>query len=204
MVAGINEVSELADEVACANRNQGQGIEEINKAMTQVDGLTQRNAATSEEAASASEELSAQAGELKAMVATLVQVARGGDGPAFGTRSGLALSLGSYGRATPHGFHPVRRYLRRGPRPGNPLAVETGGEDMNILRLIEPWAILLLCLVVGTASGQTPMEISAFGDLVLPFGSSETNGDQFQVNQAELDLTAEVGPGATADMALAL
>ena len=73
---------------------------------------------------------------------------------------------------------------------------------MNILRLIEPWAILLLCLVVGTASGQTPMEISAFGDLVLPFGSSETNGDQFQVNQAELDLTAEVGPGATADMAL--
>ena len=88
VVAGINEVSELADEVACANRNQGQGIEEINKAMTQVDGLTQRNAATSEEAASASEELSAQAGELKAMVATLVQVARGGDGQLSGRDPG--------------------------------------------------------------------------------------------------------------------
>jgi methyl-accepting chemotaxis protein len=45
--------------------------------MTQMDRVTQTNAANAEESASASEELSAQARELNEMVAVLIRTVRG-------------------------------------------------------------------------------------------------------------------------------
>ena len=71
------KLSQLVSEVSSATREQAQGIAQVNTAMSQLDQVTQANAASSEEAASASEELSAQAAELDQMVEDLVVIVRG-------------------------------------------------------------------------------------------------------------------------------
>lgn len=62
------QVGHLIGEIASSSREQAQGVEQINKAVVEMDGVTQSNAANAEESASASEELSSQAGGLRNMV----------------------------------------------------------------------------------------------------------------------------------------
>jgi methyl-accepting chemotaxis protein len=64
--------------VAAASVEQAQGVEQINKAITQMDSVTQQNAANAEEAASSSEELSAQAEVLNGLVQELSGIVFGG------------------------------------------------------------------------------------------------------------------------------
>ena len=72
------KVGELVGEIAAASTEQSQGIEQVNIAVTEMDKVTQQNAATAEESASASEELNAQAEEMKSFVADLAAMV-GGD-----------------------------------------------------------------------------------------------------------------------------
>lgn len=67
----VRQVDELAAEVATASREQSQGIEQVNAAVTQMDKVTQSNAANAEQSASAAAELHAQADALKTAVASL-------------------------------------------------------------------------------------------------------------------------------------
>jgi methyl-accepting chemotaxis protein len=81
LVPGIRKTAELVQEVAAASREQAAGVSQINKAMTKVDQVTQRNASASEELASTAEEMAAQAEALQDLVsffrvAGLEQVAR--------------------------------------------------------------------------------------------------------------------------------
>jgi len=55
------KVKILVDEVNLGSQEQARGIEQISKAVAQMDQVTQTTAANAEESASASEELSAQA-----------------------------------------------------------------------------------------------------------------------------------------------
>jgi methyl-accepting chemotaxis protein len=71
------KISLLIDEIEAASKEQAQGIEQINKAVVEMDKVVQRNAASAEEAASASEELNAQATETKAYVRNLMAVIHG-------------------------------------------------------------------------------------------------------------------------------
>jgi methyl-accepting chemotaxis protein len=48
-------------EITAASREQAQGIEQVNKAVMDLDKVVQQNASGAEESASASEELNAQA-----------------------------------------------------------------------------------------------------------------------------------------------
>ncbi len=59
------EVDQLVGEVATASQEQSEGISQINMAISQMDKVTQANAATAEETASAAEELNAQSEELR-------------------------------------------------------------------------------------------------------------------------------------------
>lgn len=59
------EVDRLVSEVASASNEQGEGIAQINTALTQMDKVTQSNAATAMESASAAEELNGQSQELR-------------------------------------------------------------------------------------------------------------------------------------------
>jgi methyl-accepting chemotaxis protein len=71
------KMATLIDEIETASREQAQGIEQINKAVVEMDTLIQRNAASAEETASASEELNAQAMETKGHARDLTAVIKG-------------------------------------------------------------------------------------------------------------------------------
>jgi methyl-accepting chemotaxis protein len=74
IVDGVKKVSQLAREISVASDEQAQGVTQINLAVSDVDKVTQGNAAISEEAASASEEMSGQAKELSELVHSLAEV----------------------------------------------------------------------------------------------------------------------------------
>ncbi|MFZ5775141.1 MAG: methyl-accepting chemotaxis protein [Thermodesulfobacteriota bacterium] len=85
IVDGVNKVSQLAREITVASNEQAQGVQQINSAVSDVDQVTQANAAISEEAASASEELSGQAKEMNQLVHVLADIVgfkQAGKGPA--------------------------------------------------------------------------------------------------------------------------
>jgi methyl-accepting chemotaxis protein len=71
------KVGELVGEIAAASSEQAQGIYQVNIAVTEMDKVTQQNAANAEESASASEELNAQAEELKTFVKELAAMVGG-------------------------------------------------------------------------------------------------------------------------------
>ena len=69
-----DKVAHLVGEIAAASQEQAQGIDQINTAMSQMDQVTQQNAANAEESASASEELNAQAFSMKDAVDQLMKM----------------------------------------------------------------------------------------------------------------------------------
>ncbi len=71
------KVNELMDEIAAASQEQTQGIGQINKAVMQMEKVTQMSASSAEECASSSEELSAQALKLREIVQQLVSLVNG-------------------------------------------------------------------------------------------------------------------------------
>lgn len=77
IVGKARQVDELAGEVASASREQSQGIAQVNTAVSQMDRVTQANAASAEESASAAEEMTAQAEALEAAVAELLELVDG-------------------------------------------------------------------------------------------------------------------------------
>jgi methyl-accepting chemotaxis protein len=66
------KVAQLVGEIAAASNEQAQGIDQVNKAVAEMDKVVQQNAANAEESASASEEMNAQAQEMKGFVEELV------------------------------------------------------------------------------------------------------------------------------------
>jgi len=74
------KMGELVGEISAASTEQAQGIEQIRKAVTEMENVVQRNSANAEESASASEEMSAQAGQMKHFVTELVTMVGGGNG----------------------------------------------------------------------------------------------------------------------------
>lgn len=77
IVARARQVDDLAGEVAASCQEQSQGISQLNTAVTQMDSVTQSNAANAEETASASEELNAQAEAMREAVSELLKLVDG-------------------------------------------------------------------------------------------------------------------------------
>ena len=77
IVTKVRQVDELVAQVSTASREQTQGISQVNAAMSQIDGVTQRNAANAEQSASAAEEMNSQAGSTKESVAELAELVAG-------------------------------------------------------------------------------------------------------------------------------
>ena len=69
IVSAVKGVTDIMAEIAAASREQSSGIEEVNKAIVQMDQVTQQNAALVEETASASESLKEQARTMAQAVA---------------------------------------------------------------------------------------------------------------------------------------
>jgi methyl-accepting chemotaxis protein len=64
IVASVKKVSDIVAEIAAASREQSAGIEQVNRAVMQMDQLTQQNAALVEEATAAAQNMAGQAREL--------------------------------------------------------------------------------------------------------------------------------------------
>ena len=71
------KVSELLDEISVATNEQSLGVEQIFKAMTQMELVIQANAQTAEDSASSAEELLAQTMTMNDIVDKLTELVNG-------------------------------------------------------------------------------------------------------------------------------
>jgi methyl-accepting chemotaxis protein len=101
IVVRVKKVTDVMAEIASSSREQASGIEQVNKAITMMDDVTQQNAALVEEASAAAQALTEQAANLTQLIARY-RVAE--SGPDEAPRSAL--------RPTPA---PARLVERRAP-----------------------------------------------------------------------------------------
>lgn len=123
IVPDIRKTSDLVREIAAASREQSAGVEQIGKAMVQLDSVIQANASASEEMASIAEEFAAQAQQL----ATTVAFFKISSGKAGGAESGKAALLAPPSRRRDSGGAPR---LSRAVAPS--LIVPVAGESDDI------------------------------------------------------------------------
>jgi len=69
IVTAVKKVSDIIGEIAGASQEQSAGIDQVNKAVMQLDEMTQQNAALVEEASAASQSMAGQAKALNEMMA---------------------------------------------------------------------------------------------------------------------------------------
>ncbi len=123
IVAAVKKVSDIVAEIAAASREQSSGIEQVNRAVMQMDELTQQNAALVEEATAASQAMAEQVRGLNEMLARF-QVGMSAIGaPAFAPAahvSKAAAAKAATARAERRGAS--RPWTGRGgaPRPAKP------------------------------------------------------------------------------------
>ncbi|MEK2645403.1 HAMP domain-containing methyl-accepting chemotaxis protein [Bdellovibrio sp. BCCA] len=79
IVNSVKKVADLNNEISAASSEQTTGIQQISKAMNQLDQGSQANAASSEEVAASAEEINAQALQMKKMVQSLNEAVLGGE-----------------------------------------------------------------------------------------------------------------------------
>jgi methyl-accepting chemotaxis protein len=77
VATSASKVGELVGEIAAASNEQAQGIEQVNRAVAEMDKVTQQNAANAEESAGASEEMRGQAEQMKDVIAELLVLVSG-------------------------------------------------------------------------------------------------------------------------------
>jgi len=80
VVKAVKRVTDIMGEISAASAEQKSGIEEISRAVTQMDAGTQQNAALVEQAAAAAQSLDDQARALRAVGAATVPERSLGDG----------------------------------------------------------------------------------------------------------------------------
>jgi hypothetical protein len=78
IATAANQAKELATEVNVGSHEQTRGLEQISKAILQIEQVTQRNAASAEESAAAGQQLSAQSVQLNHLVGQLQGLVEGG------------------------------------------------------------------------------------------------------------------------------
>jgi len=69
IMAEVKKVTDVMAEIASSSREQASGIEQVNEAITMMDGATQQNAALVKEASSAAQALTDQASNLTMLIA---------------------------------------------------------------------------------------------------------------------------------------
>ncbi|MGB8419019.1 methyl-accepting chemotaxis protein [Paraburkholderia sp.] len=69
IIGAVQRVTDIMGEIAAASEEQSSGIDQVARAVTQMDEVTQQNAALVEEAAAAASSLEDQAGKLRTAVA---------------------------------------------------------------------------------------------------------------------------------------
>lgn len=102
-----NKVAQLVGEISAASSDQAQGIQQINKAITNMDRVVQQNAANAEESASAAQELNSLAGHLNQFVQELITVTGGNSNDLSADK---ALPVDNEGREPGLSFNRVEKF----------------------------------------------------------------------------------------------
>jgi methyl-accepting chemotaxis protein len=79
IVTSVKRVTDIVAEIAAASREQSTGIDQVNKAVTQMDAVTQRNASQTEEMSATAQNLTEQAAQLAELVGRFKLGGRDGD-----------------------------------------------------------------------------------------------------------------------------
>jgi methyl-accepting chemotaxis protein len=82
IVSSVKRVTDIIAEITAASQEQAQGIDQVNKAIMQMDETTQQNAALVEETTSASQSMKDQAKELMGQIEVFVVNSAGTQAPA--------------------------------------------------------------------------------------------------------------------------
>ncbi len=70
-------IAQLVDEIATASQEQATGIEQLNKAVAEMDAVTQQTAVNAGESASAAEGMNTQANQMRSYIEDLAAVVGG-------------------------------------------------------------------------------------------------------------------------------
>jgi methyl-accepting chemotaxis protein I, serine sensor receptor len=128
IIGAVQRVTDIMGEIAAASQEQSSGIEQVSRAVTQMDEVTQQNAALVEEAAAAAQSLEDQAGRLRQAVAV------------FQVTEGATLAVSSAVAAprtrmvmpsAPKRAEPVRKRTPKptpAPAPRATVTAEAGGD----------------------------------------------------------------------------
>jgi methyl-accepting chemotaxis protein len=112
IVGSVKRVSDVIGEITVASGEQSDGIGQVNTAVTQLDQMTQQNAALVEQSAAAAESLKDQAMRLAQVVATF-RLAGGSAAtpmqPAVVARQAIAKARTSVPAPTPAAAKPAAR-----------------------------------------------------------------------------------------------
>ncbi len=113
IVTSVKRVTDIITEIAAASKEQSTGIDQVNKAVSQMDSVTQRNASQTEEMSATAQTLTDQAAQLRDLVARF--------------------KLGDDGRSIPRPAHkPVRaKAPATKPRPAVARAMSNGHSNGN-------------------------------------------------------------------------
>ena len=131
IVGSVKRVTDIMGEIEAASREQTQGIEQINQAITQMDQVTQQNAALVEEAAAAAASLQEQASGLSQVVSVFKLDSESAPNALSSPQSAMRPALGK--RNVQHQQPPaVKRGIaapapmgRKAPQPAPQLAAES-------------------------------------------------------------------------------
>jgi methyl-accepting chemotaxis protein len=120
----------------------------VNKAITQMETVTQQNASNAEESASASEELSAQAGNLREIVRQLSELGNGSNGAGFETANHTGakrINIQHTGQSTAKALtdHGAAAHQVEGPHH-NSNKMLPGGKDGLKTKVVSPEDIIPL------------------------------------------------------------
>lgn len=118
IVANVQKVSGLIEEITLASREQSTGVEEINRALAQMEKMTQQNAALVEQVTAATLSFEEQAQRLHQGVSRFKLAAGGDDAIAPVVHVARAAVTADVARALPHSAGRLPYQRRAADRPG--------------------------------------------------------------------------------------
>jgi methyl-accepting chemotaxis protein len=112
IVASVKRVTDIIAEIAAASQEQTTGMDQVNRAVTQMDQVVQSNASQTEELSATAESLAQQAAQLQSLVGRF-KLGAGQQVEASGLRAAAPVSDVGHGPAVP-----ARRRAAEDGRPG--------------------------------------------------------------------------------------
>jgi methyl-accepting chemotaxis protein len=117
IVTSVKRVTDIMGEITAASAEQSSGIEQVNQAITQMDEVTQQNAALVEEASAAARSLEEQSGSLTESV-SVFRIAASATAPLF------AVAAAPVARIQPKAVAKAASSIRPSKAPARPAAIE--------------------------------------------------------------------------------